>query len=47
MQKADGLLLIYFGGVVSVLFELVASSARAGGCLEGGCDMRPSGASTK
>ena len=30
--------MFYFGCVVSVWFELVASSARAGGCLVGGCD---------
>lgn len=30
--------MIYFSCVVSVWFELVASSARAGGCLVGGCD---------
>ncbi len=38
MQKVDGRLLFCFGCVVPVWFELVASSARAGGCLEGGCD---------
>lgn len=29
MQKADGLLMIYFGCIVSVWFELFSSSARA------------------
>lgn len=47
MQKADGLLIIYFGGVISVWFELVAFSARAGGCLVGECDGCPFGASEK
>ena len=47
MQKADGLKIPYFGCVVSVCFELFASTARAGGCLEGGCDGCPYGASEK
>ena len=47
MQKADGLLMIYFGCVVSLWFELFASSARAGGCLVAGCAGCPEGASEK
>ena len=30
--------MFYFGCVVSVWFEFIASSARTGGCLERGCD---------
>lgn len=38
MLEAAGRFCICFGYIVSVCYELFTSSARPGGCLEGGCD---------